>query len=205
MGFLSSATKSGAIAIGANSQATGDNSWCVGTGCTAGGSGAIGAFALAANGGNAFGDRSVATGSLSTALGPGASATAANSVAIGAGSIATAPNTVSFGSPGNERRLTNIAPGIGPTDAATFGQLTDVGKEARRGIAASVALAAPMTPSARGKTTITTNTGFFRGETAVGVAVAHRLNISMPIVIQGGYANGGGREHAGRVGMGFEF
>ena len=58
-----------------------------------------------------------------TALGVGAQANGANSVAIGGGSIATAPNTVSFGSPGNERRLTNVAPGIAGTDAVNVNQL----------------------------------------------------------------------------------
>jgi len=51
---------------------------------------------------------------------------AANSVAIGAGSVANAPNTVSFGSSGNERRLTNVAAGINPTDAVNVSQLSSL-------------------------------------------------------------------------------
>jgi len=51
-------------------------------------------------------------------------AAATNSVAIGQGSVASAPNTVSVGAPGSERRITNVAPGISATDAATVGQLS---------------------------------------------------------------------------------
>jgi trimeric autotransporter adhesin len=46
-----------------------------------------------------------------------------NSGAIGANSVASDPNTVSFGSAGNERRLTNVAPGANGTDAVNLNQL----------------------------------------------------------------------------------
>src|SRR5205823_1143942 len=116
------------------------------------------------------GDGAVATGTLASAVGPGATATSAGSVAVGSGSVATAANTASFGSPGNERRLTNVAAGINPTDAANIGQLTSVASgiqsqisglqgqittnqvEARRGLAAVAALAPGFMPSAPGKT-----------------------------------------------------
>jgi hypothetical protein len=62
-----------------------------------------------------------------------------------------------------------------------------------------------MTPSAPGKTTVSVNTGFFQGETAVGLALAHRLNFARPVIVHGGYANGGGSAHIGRVGFGVEF
>jgi autotransporter adhesin len=51
---------------------------------------------------------------------------APNSVALGAGSVATAPNTVSVGQVGTERRIVNVADGIGSTDAANMGQLSAV-------------------------------------------------------------------------------
>jgi hypothetical protein len=47
--------------------------------------------------------------------------------------------------------------------------------------------------------------GFFQGETAVGFALAHRLNFARPVIVHGGYANGGGSAHIGRVGFGVEF
>lgn len=75
------------------------------------------------NGAIAGGGGSVASGDASVALGKNATAAGPNSVAIGAGSVANAPNTVSFGSSGNERRLTNVAPGVDNTDAVNLGQL----------------------------------------------------------------------------------
>ena len=90
------------------------------------GSVGIGFDAFASNGSAAYGDGASAIGAQSTAIGPGASATGANSVAIGSGSIATAANTVSFGSPGHERVLTNVGPGLlspTSTDAVNGSQL----------------------------------------------------------------------------------
>ena len=42
------------------------------------------------------------------------------------GSLANASNTVSVGSAGNERRITNVAAGINPTDAVNMNQLQSV-------------------------------------------------------------------------------
>lgn len=234
IGTNAQATQNGAIAMGFGASSTGANAIAIGTNALATDSVAIGFGARASNGGASFGDGAVATGPSATAVGPNASATVANGTAIGNGATVTAPNsvaigngslanqinTVSVGSVGNERRITNVAPGVAATDAATVGQLTtvasgitanfqgqidDLRKEERRGIAANAALATAMTPSAPGKTTISLNTGFFQGEAGVGIALAHRLNMPFPLVIQGGYANGGGNQHVGRVGMAFEF
>ena len=106
----------GDIAIGTGSQVHADNSTALGTGATidatSPNSTAIGANASV--GPNSAG---------AVALGYGAQANAPNSVALGSGSIASAPNTVSVGSPGSERRITNVAPGVNPTDAVNLGQL----------------------------------------------------------------------------------
>lgn len=223
LGTGSQATQSGSIAVGMNSASTGTNAIAIGTGATATGSVAVGAAASAANGGAAYGDGAVATATLSTAVGPNASATAANAVAIGSGSTNTVANTVSFGSVGNERRLTNVAAGINSTDAVNVGQLQssvsgfqsqigglqtqviDNQREARRGIVAAVAVAPVLMPSAAGKTTVAVNTGFYRGESGVGIGVSHRLNFALPTVVYGSYSNGGGVEHVGRAGMAVEF
>ena len=223
MGTNAQATQSGSIAVGMNAASTGINAIAIGTGATATGSVAVGTAASAGNGGAAFGDGAIATASHSTAIGPNASATAANSVAIGSGSTNTQDNTVSFGSAGNERRLTNVAAGINPTDAVNVGQLQSVAsgfqsqigglqtevtnnqQEARRGIVAAVAVAPVLMPSAIGKTTVAVNTGFYRGEAGVGIGISHRLNLSYPTVIYGSYSNGGGSEHVGRAGMAVEF
>lgn len=60
-----------------------------------------------------------------TALGQNAKVQsgATNSVALGNNSVASEPNTVSVGSPGNERRITNVAPGVNGTDAVNKDQL----------------------------------------------------------------------------------
>ena len=181
-GTNAQATQSGAIAMGLNSSSTGVNAIAIGTGASATGSVAVGAAASAANGGAAFGDGATATGSLSTALGPNASATAANSVAIGSGSTNTVANTVSFGSAGNERRLTNVAAGINPTDAVNVGQLQSVAAgfqsqlgglqsqindtrwEARGGVALALAASGLRYDDRPGKLSLAGAFGNFKGE-----------------------------------------
>src|SRR5262249_40939021 len=118
--------KAGAIAIGLNAASTGGNAIAIGSGAVATGSVAVGAGAFASNGDAAFGGGASATGSFSASLGPNAIATAPNSVALGTGSVANLANTVSVGAPGSERRITNVAAGINPTDAVNVGQLSSV-------------------------------------------------------------------------------
>jgi hypothetical protein len=60
-------------------------------------------------------------------------------------------------------------------------------------------------PSAAGKTTVALNSGYYRGETGVGIGTSHRLNLSLPTVVYGSYSNGGGNEHIGRAGLAMEF
>ncbi len=95
------ANVSSATAIGNSASATTANAVAVGQ-----------SAAVLATGGSAFGANAVVQ------------AAATNSVAIGQGSVASAPHTVSVGAPGGERRISNVAPGISPTDAATVGQLS---------------------------------------------------------------------------------
>ena len=103
-------------------------------------------------------------------------------MALGANSIANQPNTVSVGAPGAERRITNVAPGIAPTDAVNVSQLqglqsqvAGVQTEERRGIAAAIAANGYTTPVRAGGTTVGVSGGFFHGESAVGMSLAHRL------------------------------
>jgi YadA head domain repeat (2 copies)/YadA-like membrane anchor domain len=89
------------------------------------GSVAVGAGASAANGGAAFGDGAVATGTNATAVGPGASATFANSSAFGNGATATAANQMAFGTASNTYRMpgltsaASLAAQSGPTYIVT--------------------------------------------------------------------------------------
>lgn len=183
LGGNSQATQSGSIAVGLNASSTGLNSIAIGTGATATGSVAVGAGAIAANGGAAYGDGAVATAPLSTAVGPNASATAANAVAIGSGSTNTVANTVSFGSAGNERRLTNVAAGISPTDAVNVGQLNSVAAgfqneisslqtqtdKVKDGVALALAVGGAATLQPGRKFALSTSYGNFQGSNALGV------------------------------------
>jgi autotransporter adhesin len=93
----------------------------------------------------AFGtDASVGAGAVgSAALGTGSLVTVANSIALGAGTVAArgpltgyvafglagtqqSAGEVSVGSPGQERQITNVAPGSAPTDAVNLAQLQAV-------------------------------------------------------------------------------
>jgi autotransporter adhesin len=127
------------------------------------------------------------------------------------------------GAPGSERRITNVAAGVNPTDAVNVGQLNSVAagfqsqitglqsqvddnqREARRGIAAAVAAASAPMPSLPGRTSWQMRGSTFQGELGMGFGFAHRLNTSTALAIVGGYGNGGGREHTGYVGLGGEF
>lgn len=52
-----------------------------------------------------------------------ASATGTNSIALGSGSVASEDNTISVGSSTNQRRITEVAPGVNSTDAVDVGQM----------------------------------------------------------------------------------
>jgi autotransporter adhesin len=176
----------------------------------------------------AVGDRALARGVNSTALGQLSAALAPNSVALGFGSVASQANTVSVGCgdvgcPNGGpalRRITNVAPGIAPTDAVNVSQLTgmetqitqlttsifEVRREERQGIAAVAAMAYAPTPTRPGGTTFQINGSVFESEGGVGVAVNHRLSwTAIPVYISAAYGNGGGRQSVGRVGLGFEW
>ncbi|CAG9260942.1 hypothetical protein BCEP4_2310015 [Burkholderia cepacia] len=152
-------------------MAWGDNSTATGQGSLASGTNS-----------SAFGQNAKASGANSTALGSNSIAAGANSVAIGAGSVATQPNTVSFGTPGNERRLTNVAPGVAPTDAvnvsqlnAVSGQMSMVQSKAFAGVA-SVAAMANIPEVDQGKT-IAVGVGFgtYQGYSAGAIGASVRF------------------------------
>lgn len=129
MGVESAATGDNSTALGNHSRASGANSTAIGILSAATGADAIAlgnqSFASGVSA-TAIGVQARATGADSTAIGNQSRATADNSIAIGTGSVADMANTVSFGAPGAERRLTNIADGIAPTDAATIRQLNQL-------------------------------------------------------------------------------
>jgi autotransporter adhesin len=157
-----------------------------------------------------------ATGSVAIGNGATVAAGITNSVSLGQNSTNTRANTVSVGSPGAERQITNVAPGTVGTDAVNLNQLNSVAaglqdqisnnqREARRGIAMALAANGYQTPIRPGGTTVSVSGGFFTGASAVGVSAAHRFYRFPGVVLHGSYANGGGSEHAGKVGAGVEF
>jgi hypothetical protein len=225
-GHTSRATGDFGSAYGVNSTAQGNYSSAYGNLSTATGesSSAYGDNSTAqGRRSSAYGYLSTASGDNSVALGGNAQATANNSVALGAGSVATQANTVSVGSAGNERRITNVAAGINPTDAVNVSQLSGIASgfqsqlsglqgqvdtnrtEARRGVAAAMAMTTASMPSAAGRTSWAINVANFHGQSATGGSLAHRLNTGVPLAITAGYAYGGGDNHGARVGLAGEF
>lgn len=169
LGSQSSASGAFSTAIGAEANASGDNSVALGYQAIASAAqtSAVGYGAQATAGnGSAFGHLSKASEEFATALGTAAEAKAPNSVALGAYSIADQPNTVSVGSPGNERRIVNLAPGISGTDAVNLNQLQAVERKMSAGIASAMA----MTPAqiAPGKqTAVSVGVGQYATSTAL--------------------------------------
>ena len=161
---------SGASAYGSNSSAIADNAT------------AIGFRALASEtGATALGNNARATAESTTAIGQNAQAIANNSVALGANSVANQANTVSVGSAGNERRITNVAAGINPTDAVNvsqlqgmqqniYSQINNVSRTAYSGVAMSMAMSANYMPSLDpGEKALGVGTGTYQGYGAVAV------------------------------------
>jgi autotransporter adhesin len=157
VGFRALATQSGGVAIGYQAVASGDPATAIGAG-------------------------SLASGNLAVALGAGAQATATNSVALGANSVANQANTVSVGSPGAERRITNVAPGLAPTDAANMQQLYDiqnysvqVARYAYSGIAGATALAMIPQVEPGKRFSVGVGLGSYKGYGAVAIGASARI------------------------------
>ncbi|WP_186055059.1 YadA family autotransporter adhesin [Burkholderia gladioli] len=152
VGFRALAARDGAVAIGYQAGALGGQATALGDGA------------------RADGDRSVALGASALATGRGA-------VALGAGSIADRDATVSIGSPGRERRLVNLAPGVAPGDAVNLSQLAtlgrslgDVARRAYTGVAMSMAMSGLYLPSLNpGEVAAGVGVGGFSGYRAIAL------------------------------------
>jgi hypothetical protein len=112
---------------------------------------------------------------------------------------------VSVGTPTDQRRITNLAPGIYGSDAATWGQVQGLFRQASRGIAMTMAMGSQLTPSAPGKTTINLGVGFYSGESGFALNVAHRVNVSFPLFLDASLGAAPSGNWGGRVGIGIEF
>ncbi|AIF47610.1 hypothetical protein HY57_10205 [Dyella japonica A8] len=206
--------------MGEGAQANGDPTVAIGLHAVANGSNSV---ALGSNS-KAYGVGSVAIGANSQALGVGSMAmglnsvaSGNNSVAIGSGSIANADNTVSMGSEGNERRITNVAPGVNPTDAATVGQVTNQinqlnsqvnnwANNTYSGIAMAGAFAAIPQVEKNDRFNVGAGIGNYVGKTALAVGFGARVNEHTQLRFGLSSATGGGNQHLMlNAGVGFSW
>lgn len=223
-GANTSATATGAVAIGLRGTVTAVDGMAIGRDANVSGTGGV-----------ALGADSVAAGAGSSAVGYGAQAGYDNSTAVGSGAATTRANQVMIGTSSN----TYSTPGItsaasraaqsGPTQVVTsdaYGNLAtadvdinqmqsdisslkkttdDIRKESRRGIAAAMAMAATPTPTAPGKTAWATNVAGFSGQVAASLAVAHRLDVDFPLTLSAAVGYSPGAPAGVRFGLAGEF
>ena len=78
-------------------------------------------------------------------------------------------------------------------------------REARQGIAAAMAMTAAAMASRPGRTSWSGNTATYKGEWAAGFAVAHRLDVAIPVAINAGVSLAGNSVGGARVGVSGEF
>jgi autotransporter adhesin len=142
---------------------------------------------------NSSGNAAQAIGNGSVAIGGGAKASAPNSVAIGEGSVADVTNTVSVGSSGNERRITNVAPGQAPTDAVNMqqfqGGLSDMARNAYSGTASALALTSIPEVDATKNLAIGVGTAGYKGYQAVAVGLSARVTQSLKVKLGAGISS----------------
>jgi autotransporter adhesin len=166
----------------------------------------------------AGGDGAVASGAASTALGYRAIATGVNSVAIGANSTdGGQANVVSFGSPGAERRLTNVAPGVNGTDAVNLNQLNAVSNYAASlnnalsvkvngELAGANALSGLPFSTIPTKGMVAAGFGYQDGQGALAVGLSHQFDDRYNTIIRAGGSFGLNNSNEGaNVAIGFHF
>lgn len=202
IGFRATAKQEGSVAVGYQAQALADPST------------ALGASSLVtanADNGVALGASSAVSGANSVAVGFNAQATASNAVALGTNSVANQANTVSVGSQGNERRITNVASGVAPTDAANVGQLNsvsnrvgEVARVAYSGTALSLAMsgAYQRTPTA-GKTVLGLGLGNYKSYSAI--ALTYKQTNEVGNITWGAGVATTGKDTGVNIGIGWEF
>lgn len=232
LGDQTTASALRATAVGANAQATAIASTALGhnTVASALASTAVGVSAHATQtGATAVGRLATADFAGSTAIGANATTTAVNQVALGGtgssvriGDIAastaaqTGPVGIATvdanGTLGRDTALfANVAAlqstaGLLDDRVTTLFDLRDVDRrDFRQGVAAATAMGQAPFPSEPGRTSYILNGAVFRGETAVGGSLMHRLNSDTPIAIGLGFSFAGNRNNAFRAGVAGEF
>jgi autotransporter adhesin len=166
----------------------------------------------------AGGDGAIASGGAATAIGYRASASGVNSVAIGANSSdGGLANVVSVGTLGNERRITNLAPGQLGTDAVNLNQLNGVVSYATAlnsalsirvdsELASANALAGLAFATIPGKGMVSAGFGFEQGQGAFAVGFSHQFTDKYNTIIRAGGTFGtGGSYTGGNVSINWQF
>ncbi len=179
------------VAVGTNSLAKGPYDTAIGFNATDNASGGV---AIGAN------TSISASANNATAIGYGATvgANGANSVAIGANSVANDPNVVSFGSPGNERRLVNVAAAVSNTDAANFAQV----KTAYAGVAMAFAMTSVQPSLNTGEQAVSVGVGSYIGQTAFSLHYSAKPTDHIFVGASVGY---NGNDVGGSAGIGYKW
>jgi hypothetical protein len=202
-----------ASAFGSGAEATANNATAVGFNASAGFAGSsafgTGATATMANqqmfgtSSNIYTMPGITTTSTAAQTGPlqlvtsDASGTLGTNTVAGLGLATTSQLSALSSSFGSQLNSIN---------SQLSSRIDSVNTEARRGIAATAAMAYAPTPTRPGATTLAINGSVYENTGGVGVAFQHRFaNTSIPVYFSGAYGNGGGRENVGRAGFAFEW
>lgn len=136
--------------------------------------------------------------------------------------MASEANTVSVGAPGSERRITNVADGINPTDAVNVRQLeaglssintnidglrfdlADVRRDSRGGTASAMAVGTLPQVITPGQGMVAGSIATWQGEQALAVGVSKSSDNGRIVVKAAGTINTRGQGGAS-VGVGFGF
>jgi trimeric autotransporter adhesin len=131
-------------------------------------------------------------------------------VVLGNNSVASGPNTVSVGAPGAERRITNLAPGVNPTDAVTMSQLNSVvgqiglvQRVAYSGVAMSGALSGLPQVEVGKKFSVGLGLGNYAGYSALAFGVSARIGEN--VVVKFGASTATGSQTMVNGGLGYSW
>ncbi|WP_297576642.1 YadA-like family protein, partial [uncultured Campylobacter sp.] len=145
-----------------------------------------------------------------------ATATGKNSVSIGGGSSDdNRSNTVSVGAKGHERTISNVAPGIKNSDAATvgqlksglneiYGQLNRYKKQSSAGTAAAMAIGNMPQSTVPGKGMISLGGGFYDGQSAMAIGLS-KMSDDGRWVVKGSASYDSQDKAGASVAVGFHF